>query len=118
MTGRPDPKHIGTLDRRDAEPDDPHVKPQVHTVDERVLRKAENHAHSIALHYMHYNFVRIHKTLRRSPAMAAGVSSKLWNMADIIAMMDARADAPKPRGPYMTKAKRAALAFEGAEISK
>ncbi len=118
VTGRPDPKHIGTS----------YVETQSLTIrmsnrkftrlTNAFSRKAENHAHSIALHYMHYNFVRIHKTLRCSPAMAAGVSSKLWNMADIIAMMDARADAPKPRGPYMTKAKRAALAFEGAEISK
>jgi hypothetical protein len=50
--------------------------------------------------------------------MAAGVTGKPWDMADIVAIMDARAVPAKARGPYMTKAKRAALAAEGAENSK
>ncbi len=41
-------------------------------------KKVENHALSVALHYMHYNFCRIHKTLRVTPAMAAGVTDRLW----------------------------------------
>jgi hypothetical protein len=41
------------------------------------------------MHYMHYNFARIHKTLRVSPAMAAGVTDKLWSVADIVTMIDA-----------------------------
>jgi len=52
-------------------------------------KKIEKHALSVALHYMHYNFARIHKTLRISPAMAAGVADKLWSVADIVAMIDA-----------------------------
>src|ERR1700731_3570244 len=52
-------------------------------------KKIEKHALSVALHYMHYNFARIHKTLRISPAMAAGVTDKLWSVADIVAMIDA-----------------------------
>jgi len=51
-------------------------------------KKVENHAHAVALHFMHYNFVRIHKTLRVSPAMAAGVTEKLWDVEDIVAMSD------------------------------
>jgi IS1 family transposase len=50
-------------------------------------KKIENHAHAVALHYMHYNFVRIHKTLRIAPAMAAGVTDRLWsieNLAEVI----------------------------------
>ena len=47
-------------------------------------KKIENHAHSVALHYMHYNFCRIHKTLRTSPAMAAGVETRLWSISDIL----------------------------------
>lgn len=47
-------------------------------------KKVENHMHAIALHYMHYNFVRIHKTLRVTPAMEAGVTSKHWSIADIV----------------------------------
>jgi hypothetical protein len=41
-------------------------------------KKAANHAHSVAIHFMHYNFVRIHQSLRITPAMAAGVTTKLW----------------------------------------
>jgi IS1 family transposase len=51
-------------------------------------RKIENHAHSVALHYMHYNFCRIHKTPRTSPAMAAGVTNKLWSISDVVDMVE------------------------------
>lgn len=51
-------------------------------------KKIENHMHAIALHYMHYNFVRIHKSLRCTPAMAAGVSKTLWSIEDIVALLD------------------------------
>jgi len=51
-------------------------------------KKLENHMHAIALHYMHYNFVRIHQSLRCSPAMEAGVSKRLWSISDIVALMD------------------------------
>jgi IS1 family transposase len=51
-------------------------------------KKIENHLHAIALHYMHYNFVRIHQSLRCSPAMAAGVSKTLWSIEDIVALLD------------------------------
>lgn len=52
-------------------------------------KKAENHTHAVGLHYMWYNFGRIHKSLRVTPAMAAGVTSKLWSMDDIIDVIDA-----------------------------
>jgi hypothetical protein len=51
-------------------------------------KKLENHAHSVALHYMHYNFARIHKTLRVTPAMAAGVTNRLWNVGDIVDVLE------------------------------
>ena len=51
-------------------------------------KKIENHMHAIALHYMHYNFVRIHKSLRCTPAMAAGVSKTLWSGEDIVKLLD------------------------------
>ncbi len=64
-------------------------------------KKVENHAHAIALHYMYYNFVRIHKTLRCTPAMAANVTSRLWSIEDIIEMaMPYLEKAPSKRGPY------------------
>jgi hypothetical protein len=51
-------------------------------------KKCENLQHALALHYMHYNFARIHKTLRCTPAMAAGVSNRLWNYRDIAALLE------------------------------
>jgi IS1 family transposase len=63
-------------------------------------KKAENHAHMVALYTCWYNFVRMHKTLRCSPAMAAGLSKTLWSMEEVVALIDARAEAPKARGPY------------------
>ena len=51
-------------------------------------KKIENHAHSVALHYMHYNFVRVHKTHRVSPAMAAGVTDHLWTISDIVDLVE------------------------------
>jgi hypothetical protein len=51
-------------------------------------KKIENHTAAVALHMMHYNFVRIHQTLRVTPAMAAGITTKLWEIADIVALLD------------------------------
>ncbi len=51
-------------------------------------KKIENHSAAVALHMMYYNFVRIHQTLKVTPAMAAGVTSKLWEIADIVALLD------------------------------
>ena len=67
-------------------------------------KKAENHAHMVALYTTWYNFVRQHKTLRVAPAMAAGLSATLWSMEDVVALIDAQAEAPKPRGPYKPRA--------------
>jgi IS1 family transposase len=52
-------------------------------------KKFENHAHSVAVHFMHYNFVRIHQTLKVTPAMAAGVTGKLFELADLVQIIDA-----------------------------
>lgn len=53
-------------------------------------KKIENHCHALALYFMFYNFCRIHKTLKVSPAMEAGVADRLWSMEDIVALIDAR----------------------------
>ena len=64
-------------------------------------KKFENHCHMVALYTVWYNFVKQHKTLKGvSPAMAAGVSEKLWSMEDIAALVEAAAPKPGPRGPY------------------
>jgi hypothetical protein len=61
-------------------------------------KKVENHAYQVALHFMHYRFARIHKTLRVSPAMEAGISDHVWSLEEIAALIPE----PKtgPRGPY------------------
>ncbi len=71
-------------------------------------KKAESHEHAIALYFTFYNFVRQHKTPRCSPAMAPGLSKTLWSMEDIVAMIDARAVAPKARGPYKPRQNKVA----------
>jgi IS1 family transposase len=63
-------------------------------------KKFENHTFAVALHVMFYNFVRMHSTLRMSPAMAAGVSARLWEMSDIVALIDAREEAPQRPASY------------------
>ena len=68
-------------------------------------KKVENHAYAVALHMMYYNFVKIHSKLRMSPAMAAGVSTKLWEIGDIAALVEAADAKPAKRGAY----KKAAL---------
>jgi hypothetical protein len=50
----------------------------------------ENHAHAMALHFLCYNFVRIHKTLKTSPAMATSVTDRLWKVADMVGVVEAR----------------------------
>ena len=51
-------------------------------------KKAENHAHAVALHFMYYNFGRIHKTLRVTPAMEAKISDHVWSLEEIAALAD------------------------------
>jgi 3-methyladenine DNA glycosylase/8-oxoguanine DNA glycosylase len=64
-------------------------------------KKVENHAYAVALHMMYYNFVRIHQKLRVTPAMAAGVSDRLWEIGDIVELIEkAEARLPTKRGPY------------------
>jgi len=88
ITGNPDPKHVSTS----------YVERQNLTMRMAIRRftrltnafskKVENHAHSVAIHFMHYNFVRIHQSLRVTPAMAAGVTTKLWDLVDMVRVIE------------------------------
>ena len=60
-------------------------------------KKLEFHAHALALHFMHYNFCRLHGSIGMTPAMAAGVTDRIWEVGDIADMVDAAA--PKPNRP-------------------
>jgi IS1 family transposase len=52
-------------------------------------KKMENHAHAVALNFLYYNFARIHRTLRITPAMAAGISNHVWSIEEIVGLLDA-----------------------------
>jgi hypothetical protein len=87
VEGNPDPKHVSTS----------YVERQNLTMRMSMRRftrltnafskKVANHEAAVALHFMHYNFVRIHQTLRVTPAMAAGVTDWLWSVEDIAALV-------------------------------
>ena len=88
VTGEPNPKHVSTS----------YVERQNLTMRMSMRRftrltnafskKVDNHAAAVALYFMYYNFVRIHKTLRTSPAQAAGVTEKLWEIEDIVQLLE------------------------------
>ena len=63
-------------------------------------KKFTSHVHALGLHFAFYNFIRIHNTLRVTPAMQAGITDRVWSLADIVALMYARAPKPGPRKPY------------------
>ena len=79
-------------------------------------KKLDNHIHALALYFAFYNFCRIHKSLRVTPAMAAGITDRLWSLEDIVARIDAMAPAPQPRGPYKKRAVK--IDNSGAAVAK
>jgi IS1 family transposase len=88
IEGDPDPKHVSTSYAERS-----NLNIRMHTrrftrLTNGFSKKVENHAHSVALFALYYNFVRVHKTLRMSPAMAAGVSNRLWEMSDVVNMLE------------------------------
>jgi IS1 family transposase len=100
IEGKPDPKHISTSYAERA-----NLTMRMHMrrftrLTNGFSKKIENHAHSMALFTTYYNFVRIHKTLRMTPAMAAGVTDRLWEVSDIVALLEATEAKPGKRGSY------------------
>ena len=67
-------------------------------------KKLQNHIHALALYFVWYNFVRVHKTVKGTPAMAAGLAEYPRDMGWVVELIDARAPAPKKRGPYRPRA--------------
>lgn len=104
IEGRPDEKHISTsYTERQNLPMRMHMR-RFTRLTNAFSKKVEAHADMVALYTVWYNFVRIHKTLRCSPAMAAGISDRLWSMEDMVALIEAQAEVPKARGPYEKRA--------------
>jgi hypothetical protein len=88
IEGNPDPKYVSTSYAERS-----NLSVRMHTrrftrLTNAFSKKVENHAHSVALFAMYYNFVRIHKTLRTTPAMAAGMTKRLWEVADIVSVLE------------------------------
>ena len=101
VEGNPDPSHVSTSY---AERNNLTMRMSMRRftrLTNAFSKKVENHEHSVALHFMYYNFCRQHKSLKGiSPAMAAGVTDRLWDIKDIIKLIDEAAPKPGPRGPY------------------
>jgi IS1 family transposase len=89
IAGSPDPKHISTsFAERQNLTMRMHMR-RFTRLTNAFSRKIENHAAAVALHCMFYNFVRIHQTLKMTPAMAAHVTHRLWEMTDIVDVIEA-----------------------------
>jgi IS1 family transposase len=100
IEGNPDPKHISTsfVERQNLT-----MRMQMRRftrLTNAFSKKFENHMHMVALYTVWYNFVKLHKAHRMTPAMAAGVTDKLWWMTDLAEMVDATLPKGGPRGPY------------------
>jgi IS1 family transposase len=90
VSGNPDPAHVSTS----------YVERQNLTMRMSIRRftrltngfskKVENHGHAVALHFMHYNFCRVHKTLRVTPAMEAGIADHPWSLEELVALLNSR----------------------------
>jgi IS1 family transposase len=90
ISGKPDRKHVSTsyVERQN-------LTMRMHMrrftrLTNAFSKKLENHIAAVSLHFMFYNFIRIHQTLRITPAMAAGVTDRLWDIADIVRMVEER----------------------------
>jgi IS1 family transposase len=92
ITGNPDPKHISTSYAERANLTMRMAMRRFTRLTNAFSKKLENHAHMVALYALWYNFVRIHKTLRTSPAMAAGIETRLWSMEDVVRLIEQRED--------------------------
>jgi IS1 family transposase len=88
ITGNPDPAHVSTSYIERANLTMRMGMRRFTRLTNAFSKKIEHHVAAIALHMMHYNFVRIHTTLRFTPAMAAGVTDRLWEISDIVALLD------------------------------
>jgi IS1 family transposase len=87
ITGNPNPKHISTsyIERQNLT-----MRMQMRRftrLTNAFSKKIEMHAASVALHFMHYNFVQIHGSLRVTPAMAAGITERPWDVEDVVALL-------------------------------
>lgn len=104
VRGNPDPKHVNTsyVERHNLT-----MRMQMRRftrLTNGFSKKFDNHCHALALYFVWYNFIKIHKAHRTTPAMAAGITDRLIDMRDVVSMIEAQeATLPKKRGPYRKK---------------
>ena len=93
VSGVPDPKHVSTsfVERQNLAM---RMSMRRFTrLTNGFSKKMKNHGHAVALHFMHYNFVRVHKTLRVTPAMEAGIASHVWTVEELVSLLDRKLSA-------------------------
>ena len=100
VSGDPDPKHVSTsyVERQN-------LTMRMHKrrftrLTNAFSKKIDNHAYAVALHFMYCNYVRIHQTLRVTPAMESGLSDHVWSIEELLQMADGYMPKPAKRGPY------------------
>jgi IS1 family transposase len=103
VSGDPDPKHVSTsfVERQNLS-----MRMSIRRftrLTNAFSKKVENHAASVALWFMYYNFCRVHSTLRVTPAMEAGLSDHVWSIEEILGLLPV--EVPKKRGPYKPRLK-------------
>ena len=103
MSGNPDPKHVSTSF---AERQNLTMRMSMRRftrLTNGFSKKVEKHEHMIAIYTVWYNWCRLHKSLRVTPAMAAGLTDRVWDLSDIVSLMEAD-QIPQKRGPYRKRA--------------
>lgn len=100
IEGSPDPAHVSTSHVERANLTMRMANRRFTRLTNAFSKKFENHVHMVAIYTVWYNFIKMHKTLKMTPAMAAGVAKTLWSMEDLCEKMDAIAPKPGKRGPY------------------
>lgn len=103
IVGRPDHAHISTSYVERANLSIRMGNRRFTRLTNAFSKKIDNHIHMLAVFFVFYNFCRIHKTLRVTPAMEAGIADTVRDMDWIVGLIDANAPAPKVRGPYKKK---------------
>ena len=89
VTGQPDPDHVSTSYAERANLTMRMSMRRFTRLTNAFSKKVENHAAAVSLHFMYYNFARIHQTLKSTPAMRAGVADHLWSIEEIVDLLPA-----------------------------
>lgn len=88
VEGRPDPAHVSTSYVERSNLSIRMGNRRFTRLTNAFSKKAANHEYAMAIYFMHYNFIRIHQTLRCTPAMAANVTTKLWELSDMVKVLE------------------------------